>query len=87
MTKFRSVMEDPSVQAALKEKRPAKDIALLPCRECGQMSYYNEGSHFSCSVAGCGWSCAGRELDLLIEEEGVTSLFDFVGEINEGDIP
>lgn len=42
------IWKDPSVKAALKEGRSADDIAVLECSKCGEVGYYNEGSHFHC---------------------------------------
>jgi len=42
------IWNDPMVKEALSDGRQPWDIALLPCPVCGKLSYYNEGSHFSC---------------------------------------
>lgn len=73
---YRSVWNDPNVKAALKE-RDAGHIALICCFQCGNYGYYNEGSHFSCSVEGCDWSASGEELDQLVENGEVVSLDDY----------
>ena len=42
------IWKDPHVKAALKEGRPAEDIAVLSCPKCGRWGYYNQGSGFWC---------------------------------------
>ena len=39
--------EDPNIKAALKERSP-EDVMTMRCPECGEDSYYNQGSHFMC---------------------------------------
>lgn len=43
-----SVWEDPEVIAAMRVGRQLNDISVLNCPRCGQLSYYNNGSHFYC---------------------------------------
>jgi hypothetical protein len=74
--RYRAPTDDAMVVEALKERR-ASDIALLECPRCGNLSYYNEGSHFSCSVEGCGWSCSGRSLDKLLADMPPITLQDW----------
>lgn len=73
----RSPWEDPNVQAALNSGRPSCGIYLICCGRCGTWGYYNEGSHFSCSVEGCGWSVRGLYLDAILEAGEVISLDDW----------
>jgi len=83
------IWKDPQVKEALKEGRPADDIAVLDCPECGRWGYYNQGSHFSCRFCDKTWSvlCEGEE-----PTEGVPHLFadsfislaDTVTETTEG---
>lgn len=42
------VWEDPNVKAAMADGRELNDIAVLNCPSCGRLSYYNQGSHFTC---------------------------------------
>ena len=73
----RSPWNDPNVKAALKQGRPASDISLICCPECGTYGYYNDGSHFSCSGDMCGYSCRGDRLDALIDNGEVITLDDY----------
>jgi hypothetical protein len=75
---FRSAWEDPNVKMALRSGRPATDIHVICCQNCGNYGYYNDGSHFSCSVEGCEWSVRGRRLDSLIDQGEVISLDDYM---------
>lgn len=77
MSEYRSPWDDPNVKEALKE-RPASDITLICCNRCGNLGYYNEGSHFTCSA--CNWSISGHKLDAIIEEVGVEMLSDEYGD-------
>jgi hypothetical protein len=72
----RSPWGDPNVEIALQSRHPT-DIALIRCPRCGNWGYYNEGSHFSCSVPDCEYSCGGAELDGLIDAGEVMYLADF----------
>jgi hypothetical protein len=76
MSEFRSAWNDPNVKAALKQRRPT-DIALIECCACGNYGYFNEGSHFSCSVEGCEFSISGEEIDRLIENGEVVTLDEY----------
>lgn len=44
--------EDETVVAALREGRHADDIYLMDCPYCGEVSYWNQGSHFTCRACG-----------------------------------
>lgn len=77
--------EDPNVKEAL-QQRDAQHIALICCQQCANYSYYNEGSHFTCSW--CDWSASGEDLDLLIDNGEVITLDDYVDmQVNAEDIP
>ena len=52
--------DDPNVKAALKERSPS-DVMLLCCPACGDYSYYNEGSHFTCYFCGAGYYVATED--------------------------
>ena len=73
---YRSPWDDPNVKAALAEGRLLSDIALIECPECHNYSYYNEGSHFTCSAEGCDYSTSGIGLDRLVENDGPIFLSD-----------
>jgi len=47
-----SPWDDPRVKARLKEGKSAYEIVLLMCSVCGEVSYYNQGSHFTCGNCG-----------------------------------
>jgi len=84
---YRSAWDDPNVTAALKQ-RDAGHICLICCYRCGNYGYYNEGSHFTCSVEGCGWSCSGDELDGIIDAGDVITLDDYTdAQVNGEDYP
>lgn len=51
----KDIWKDPNVKAALKEGRPAEDIAVLTCPKCREWGYYNQESHFSCRYCKCGF--------------------------------
>lgn len=51
------IWKDSNVKAALKDGRPAEDIAVLSCPKCGRWGYYNQGSHFWCRFCKQGWYC------------------------------
>lgn len=55
--------DDPNVKAALKSGRPPSDIMLIDCPECGEASYYNQGSHFTCRACDCGWAVISDDED------------------------
>ena len=83
------IWKDPQVQEALKEGRPSDNIMALPCRQCGEWGYYNQGSHFSCRLCDKTWSVLREEES---PTEGVphmfaidmTSLADTITETTEG---
>lgn len=56
-----SPYEDPMVKAAIKDGRDPSDIWLINCPACGQPSYYNQGSHFTCRLCQKGWVCITEE--------------------------
>ena len=60
---------DPQIAEALKTRDP-RDVLVMSCPVCHELSYYNEGSHFSC--AHC-----GRGFDALTEDEIVERMEDW----------
>jgi hypothetical protein len=74
MAKLHDPYNDSNVQEALKG-RSSEEVSLACCRECGQYSYYNDGSHFTCHW--CDWSASGGILDDMIEAGKVISLADY----------
>lgn len=79
------------VKQALKEGRPADDIAVLSCPDCGRWGYYNQGSGFSCRFCNKSWLCLAEgewQPDgvacIRLEEEGFTTLADTVTETTDG---
>ncbi len=42
------VWDDPMVVECCKEGRKPSDIRLMVCPACNKVSYWNEGSHFTC---------------------------------------
>ena len=72
--RFRNAWDDPLVGQRLREGQQPTEIWLILCPACGNYSYYNLGSHFSCSVEGCGHAIAGDELDVLIDNGDATTL-------------
>lgn len=74
----RDIWKDPYVKQALKEGRPAWDIAVMRCPKCGQFGYYNEGSSFSCRFCDDTY-----HVDDELSDEVVT-LADTVTEITDG---
>jgi hypothetical protein len=82
---FRDAWSDPNVKAALKTRRAA-DIYLMCCSQCGNYSYYNEGSHFTCSW--CEHYVRGEELDRLIDNGEAITLDDYTEmQVEEPDVP
>ena len=75
---FRNAFKDPNVKLRLAEGVLACDVWLIECMACGNYSYYNQGSHFNCSVDKCGWSCEGDGLDRVIADGHVTTLDDYL---------
>jgi hypothetical protein len=57
-----SVHDDPNVLAAFRNGRDAEDISVLNCPSCGTISYYNDGSHFTCRAC-------GKSFRVLAEDE------------------
>jgi hypothetical protein len=85
----RDIWKDPAVQAALKEGRSADDIAVLPCPNCGEYGYYNEGSHFYCRFCNKGFSCLTEDEEPpegvpYLYLEGHTTLADTVTDVTDG---
>jgi hypothetical protein len=74
--RFRNAWDDPLVATRLREGEQPTEIWLILCPACGNFSYYNLGSHFSCSVDGCGHAIDGNELDVLIDNGAATTLAD-----------
>ena len=68
-----SVWEDPNVVAAFKAGRTADDIYVLNCPRCGELSYYNQGSSFTCRHCDVGYTvlsededCDGLRVDVFL---------------------
>lgn len=57
------IWKDPMVQEALKDGRSADDIQVIACPKCGEWSYWNEGSHFSCRFCNQTWYVYGPDND------------------------
>lgn len=55
------IWKDPNVKAALKEGRPAEDIAVLSCPKCNRWGYYNQGSRFWCRFCKQGFYCCSED--------------------------
>jgi hypothetical protein len=83
MAEYHSAWEDPNVKAALKQ-RDTGHVYVMCCAECHNYSYYNEGSHFSCSW--CDWSVSGDDLDAALENGGAITLDEYLG-MDEEDVP
>ena len=72
-----SVWKDPNVVDAFKSGRSADDICVLPCPTCGQFSYYNQGSHFTCRHCDvCFYAAHPDEVEYLVDDTYV--LLDIV---------
>jgi len=82
------IWKDPMVKEALREGRPAHDIAVARCPECHRWGYYNEGSHFTCRFCERSWYVCSddqvprRGLDMQLD--GHTTLADTVTETTDG---
>ncbi len=84
---YRNAWDDPNVKAALKQ-RPARLVMLCCCPDCHNYGYYNEGSHWSCSVKGCEGSFGSEGMDGLIDAGEVITLDDYTDMMaNNGDVP
>lgn len=84
---YRNAWDDPNVKAALKQ-RPSSHVCLICCEWCHNYGYYNEGSHFACSVDGCDWCVGGEGLDAIIDAGDVITLDDYVNmQVNAEDLP
>ena len=79
---FHNAWDCPSVKDALGERMP-DDIMVAPCGECRNYSYYNQGSHFSCSW--CDWSASGAALDGMIDAGEVITLDEYTELILESE--
>jgi hypothetical protein len=55
------VWEDPGTVGAIESGRALDDIAVLNCRDCGQIGYYNQGSSFWCRHCEKNWYVAVEE--------------------------
>lgn len=55
-----SIWKDPNVVQAFKDGREAHDICVLSCPACGELSYYNQGSTFTCRACERGWHILGE---------------------------
>lgn len=55
-----SIWKDPNVIAAFGEGRASNDICVLNCPACGELSYYNQGSSFTCRVCERGFWILGE---------------------------
>lgn len=88
MKPVNDIWKDPNVKAALKEGRPANDIAVVRCPKCNRWGYYNEGSHFTCRFCNRSWYVCSEDqvprprLDMILD--GHTSLADTVTETTDG---
>ncbi len=81
----RDIWKDPSVKEALKEGRPANDIAVLRCPECDELGYYNEGSTFSCRFCDlCFPVVTEGEEQRGISADEVIRMDDTLTEVTEG---
>lgn len=84
------IWKDPAVRSALEEGRSADDIKVMDCPSCGQLGYYNEGSHFHCRPCRKTWYCCSEDEEpppdraYLYIEERMRSLGDTVGEVDDG---
>ena len=83
------IWKDPMVTEALKEGRPADDIAVLACPECNRWGYYNEGSHFSCRFCDKSWYVITEDEEdrpgiPTLTLDGHTTLADTVTETTDG---
>lgn len=50
-----TVWNDPNVKAAFANGRAADDICVLNCPLCGELSYYNQSSWFTCRHCDRAW--------------------------------
>lgn len=84
---YRNAWEDNNVKAALKQ-RPAHLVMLICCPVCHNYGYYNEGSHWFCSVDECQGSFDSEEIDWLIDNGEVITLDDYTEMmVNADDAP
>lgn len=63
-----SIWEDENVKQALANGRGPGDISLLSCPDCGVLSYYNQGSHFTCRACEGGWFIATEDEDPPVDQ-------------------
>lgn len=83
------IWKDTNVKAALKDGRPAEDIAVLSCPKCDRWGYYNQGSYFWCRFCKQGWFCCteGEEPPTdrqYLHLDGFTTLADTVTVTTDG---
>lgn len=82
------IWKDPNVKAALKEGRPAEDIAVLSCPKCGRFGYYNQGSSFWCRFCEQSFYCCAEDEEPPdrphVYLDGFTSLADTVTVTTDG---
>lgn len=84
------IWQDPLIRSLLKE-RPADDIQVMDCPVCGRMSYYNQGSHFTCRFCDRTWYVFSEGEEPpddrpSMSADSMRSLADTVGD-GEADIP
>lgn len=56
-----SVWDDERVKERLAEGMQPADIAILNCPSCGKLSYYNQGSWFTCHGCNATWHCKAED--------------------------
>ena len=74
---YRKSWNDPNVKAALKDGRSPSDIMLIECPNCGYYGYYNQGSHWSCSIEGCKGYLEDEDLDDYSDAGEIITLEDY----------
>jgi len=78
-----SVWKDPNVRRALKN-RPASEVSVLNCPRCGELSYYNDGSYFTCRVCGTSFYCRTEDdpipmgPSILLDDYGIITMQDVI---------
>lgn len=83
------IWKDANVKAALKEGRPAEDIAVLRCPKCDEWNFYNQGSYFWCRHCEQEWYCCSEGEEPPDDRQylfldGFTTLADTVTETTDG---
>lgn len=76
MTIYRNAWDDPNCKAALRQ-RPASQVYVICCPLCRNYGYYNEGSHWSCSVEDCNGCYDGDDLDDILDNGEAITLEDY----------